>query len=111
MAIREILSIHHSLCSFGVSITHASCTFGDNMSVLNIQQPDYQLHKKHLEISYHVSHESCAAHIIEPFYIPLNQNYADPLTKQLPAPAFQFHFKGLLYDFGTDGACDIDPDV
>ena len=112
MAIEEILSICYSLHSFGVPVTHASHVFGDNMSVLlNIQQPDSQLRKKHLAISYHVSHESCAAHIIEPFYIPSNQNYADPLTKQLPAPAFQYHFKGLLYDFGTDGACDIDPDV
>jgi hypothetical protein len=83
MAIEEIvLSICYLLCSFGVPVTHASCIFGDNMSVpLNIQQPDSQLCKKHLAISYHVSHESCAAHIIEPFYIPLNQNYTDLLTK------------------------------
>jgi hypothetical protein len=70
-----------------------------------------QLHKKHLAISYHIRCESCTAHIIELFYIPLNQNYADPLMKQLPVPAFQYHFKGLLYDFRTEGACDIDPDV
>jgi hypothetical protein len=48
--------------------------------------------------------------INEPFYIPSNQNYVDLLIKQLPVPAFQYHFKGLLYDFGTGGACDIDPD-
>jgi hypothetical protein len=35
----------------------------------------------------------------------------DLLMKQLPVPAFQYHFKGLLYDFGSEGACDIDPDV
>jgi hypothetical protein len=84
------------------------------MSVLlNIQQPDSQLRKKHLAISYHVTHESCAANIVQPFYIPSAQNYADPLTKaqQLPAPLHQYHFKGILYNFGTDGACTIDPDI
>ena len=111
-AIEEILSIRYSLRSFGVPVTSASRVFGDNMSVLlNIQQPDSQLRKKHLAISYHVARESCAARIVEPFYIPSSQNYADPLTKQLAAPAFQYHFKGLLYDIGTDGAVDIDPDV
>jgi hypothetical protein len=79
--------------------------------LFNIQHPDSQLCKKHLVIFYHISHESYAACIIEPFYIPSNQNYVDLLTKQLPAPSFQYHFKGLLYVFGTDGACDIDPDV
>jgi hypothetical protein len=112
MAIEEILSICYSLHSFGVPFTHVCHVFGDNISViLNIQQPDSQLCKKHLAISYHVSHESCAAHIIELFYIPLKQNYADLLTKQPPTPAFQYHFKGFPYDFGTDGACDIDPDI
>jgi hypothetical protein len=110
--IEEILSIHYSLHSFGVPVTHASGIFSDNMSVLlNIQQPDSQLCKKHLAISYHVSNESCAAHIIEPFHISSNQNYANPLMKQLPSPAIQYHFKGLVYDFGTDGVCYIDPDV
>jgi hypothetical protein len=75
MAIEEILSICYSLHSFGMPFTHMSCIFSDNMSVLlNIQQPDSQLHKKHLAVSYHVSCESCAARIIEPFYILLNQN-------------------------------------
>jgi hypothetical protein len=41
MAIKEILSIHYSLHSFGVPVTHVSHIFGDNMSVLlNTQQPD-----------------------------------------------------------------------
>jgi hypothetical protein len=55
--------------------------------------------------------ESCAANIVQPFYIPSVQNYADPLTKHLVAPLHQYHFKGILYDFGTDGARAIDPDT
>jgi hypothetical protein len=71
MAIEEILSIRYSLCSFGVPVNQASNVFGNNMSMLfNIQQPDSQLRKKHLAISYHVTHKSCAANIVQRFYIP-----------------------------------------
>jgi hypothetical protein len=111
-AIEEILLIRYSLHSFEVPVHRASRVFGNIMSVLlNIQQPDSQLQKKHLAISYHVTRESCAANIVQPFYIPSAQNYADPLMKQLPAPLHQYHFKGILYNFGTDGACTIDPDI
>jgi hypothetical protein len=68
------------------------------MSVLlNITEPDSQLKKKHLCITYHILREGIASHVLEAFYIPSAQNYSDFLTKGLVAPVHDYHTNGLLY--------------
>jgi hypothetical protein len=97
-AVQEILSLRYFLRSFGVPVSRASRLFGDNMSVLlNITEPDSQLKKKHLCITYHILREGIASHVLEAFYIPSAQNYSDFLTKGLVAPVHDYHTNGLLY--------------
>jgi Reverse transcriptase (RNA-dependent DNA polymerase) len=95
--IEEILSLRYFLRSFGVPVTRASRVFGDNMSVLiSMTQPDSQLKKKHLCLAYHILRENVACNVVQPFYIPSRQNYADFLTKGLVV--HNYHTNGLLYD-------------
>jgi hypothetical protein len=97
--IEEILSLRYFLQSFGVLVTRASRVFGDNMSVLiSMTQPDSQLKKKHLCLAYHILWENVACNIVQPFYIPSRQNYADFLTKGLVALVHNYHTNGLLYN-------------
>jgi hypothetical protein len=39
-----------------------------------------------------------ACNVVQPFYIPSRQNYADFLTKGLVASVHDYHTNGLLYD-------------
>lgn len=99
----EILSLRYFLRSFGVPVTRASRIFGDNMSVLiSMTQPDSQLKKKHLCITYHILRENVACNVAQPFYIPSCQNYANFLTKGLVAIVHDYHTNGLLYDIPPD---------
>jgi hypothetical protein len=99
--IEELLALCYAMCSFGVLVSRASRIFGDNMSILlNISTPDSQLKKKNLVIAYHLVRENVAALVMEPFYIPSSQNFADFLTKQLASMVHEYHAKGLLYHYG-----------
>jgi hypothetical protein len=98
--IEELLALRYTMHSFGVPVLRASHIFGDNMSILlNISTLHSQLKKKNLAIAYHLVCENVAASVMEPFYIPSSQNFADFLTKQLASMVHEYHAKGLLYHY------------
>ena len=66
--------------------------FGDNLSVIqNVQNPEADLSKKHVAISFHLVREAVAAGIITPHWLQGKYNIADIMTKQIPRPAFRSH--------------------
>ena len=74
----------------GVPITKPSYLFGDNLGVIqNASNPDLDIKKKHVAISYHLVREAIAAKIIAPFWLKGTCNLSDILTKQIGGPEFR----------------------
>jgi hypothetical protein len=72
--------------------------YGDNMAVvLNTTVPSSQLKKKHNAIAYHRVREAVAGSIIFLQHISTKVNFADCLTKPLPAFEFQRAVHPVLF--------------
>ena len=87
------MNICYCLRCLGVNIpADGSCPtkiFGDNLSVFqSAANPDHDLNKKHVAISFHVVHEAVAAGIIEPYWIKSENNMSDIMTKKIPCGSF-----------------------
>lgn len=98
----EAIAMRYILRSFGIPIpADGSCPtrlYGDNFSVItNAQNPEADLHKKHVAISFHVVREAIAAGIIKPYWKHGSSNISDIATKQIDAINFRAHYCAL-YD-------------
>jgi hypothetical protein len=92
-ATEEAMNIRYMLRCLGVNIgTKPTDVFGDNLSVIqNSQNPEADLSKKHVAISFHVVREAIAAGIICPYWLKGKYNLSDIMTKQIPKPEFVKH--------------------
>lgn len=96
-AVEEAQSIRHMLRCLGVPVDSPTKLFGDNLGVIqNAGEPDADLKKKHVAISFHLVREAVAAGIVTPYWIDTNSNFADILTKQIPSVPFLGHVMSLL---------------
>jgi hypothetical protein len=98
IAIDTIVEFRYKLRMLGVPINEPALLLGDNMSVvLNTTLPSSMLKKKHNAIAYHRVREAIAAKITRFAHISSEDNFADVLTKPLPADRFHKLVKPLLF--------------
>ena len=98
VATETIMEHRHKLRMLGVRLEGPALMLGDNMSViLNTTLPSSQLKKKHNAIAYHRTREAIAARVLRFAHTSSEENYADCLTKALPAPKFQPLVRPLLF--------------
>jgi len=92
------IKYRYALLMLGVELDGPTRMFGENNSViLNTTIPSSQLKKKHNAIAYHHVREAISAEIIHFYHIPSVSNFADILTKPLPATIFHILIKPLLF--------------
>ena len=96
------MNICYCLQCLGVNIpadgTCPTKVFGDNLSVIqSASNPDHDLNKKHVVISFHGVREVIAVGIIEPYWIKSENNMSDIMTKQLPWGLFTQHMKYIYW--------------
>lgn len=97
-ATEEIMAMRYLLRSLGVPIAKPTVVFGDNLGViLNVQNPQAQLKKKHNALSFHRVREAVAREIIEPRKIDSADNFADIFTKAIGATEFIGHVHDLSW--------------
>ena len=118
-ATEEAISLRYMLRCLGCNVPagkHATRLFGDNLGViLNASNPEADLTKKHVAISYNVVREAVAAGIVAPYWLKGQWNPADILTKQIPRPGFRSHCDFLFWrpDFhvrDTNNLTEIAPE-
>ena len=97
-ATEEIIHMRYILRSLIVPITRPSNLFGDNLGVIqNASNPDSDIKKKHVAISYHAVRESIAANILVPHWIKGKYNVSDTLTKQIGGSDFHFLLEQVFW--------------
>ena len=91
-ATEEAVGLRYMLRCLGCKIECPTDIFGDNLSVIqNSQNPEADLSKKHVAISFHVTREAVAAGVIRPYWLQGVNNAPDILTKQLSRDAHRRH--------------------
>ena len=96
-ATEECINIRYCLRCLGIPVDEPCNLFGDNLNViLNASNPEADIKKKHVAISFHLVREAIAAGIIAPFWLKGEHNLVDIMTKQINGPAFQ-DFCTLLF--------------
>ena len=101
-ATEEAISLRYMLRCLGCNIpSDGTCPtniFGDNLSVIqNAQNPEADLSKKHVAISFHVTREAVAGGVICPYWLQGQHNIVDILTKQVPKATFRNHCDYLFW--------------
>ena len=92
------MNLRFALRSFGIPVTEPTRIIGDNMSVIqNSTQPDAEVKKKHVSISFHLTREAIAAGVTEPWWICSEENISDVLTKTLTRDLHDRHCITLFY--------------
>ena len=82
VATEGAVNIRYMLRAFGICLDGLSQVFGDNFSVItNAKDPNAELKKKYVALSFHIVHEAIAAGVIEPFWLKGAYNIADIMTK------------------------------
>jgi len=98
IATEMVMEYRNALRSLGVHVEGPATMLGDNNAVvLNTTLPSSQLKKKHQAVSYHRIREAIACGIVEFHHIPSWANYADVMTKPVPARTFQAMVKPILF--------------
>ena len=89
-AVEEAKSLRYTLRSLGCKLSGSTTLYGDNLGMLQSStSPDGTLKKKWESISFHLVRESVATGEGKPRKVESVVNFADALTKALPA--------GILY--------------
>ena len=97
-ACEKAVTIRYLLRSFGVPVDGATKIFGDNFAVIqNAQNPEAELEKKHVALSFHYVRENIAAGIAEPYWLKGKLNLSDIMTKQIVSNEFNAHCDSLFY--------------
>ena len=75
------------------------CTlFGDNLSVIqNVTNPESELKKKHVALSFHFVPEAIAAGIISPIWLKGKHNRSDVMTKQIGVFKYLKHINNMFW--------------
>ena len=90
--------MRYILRCLGVPISKPSNLFGDNLGVIqNASNPDSDIKKKHVAISYHAVRESIAANILVPHWIKGKYNVSDLLTKQIGGSEFHLLLEQMFW--------------
>jgi len=98
IAVEIAMEYRYALRMLGVEIDGPCQMFGDNNSViLNTTLPSSQLKKKHNSVAYHAVQEAIAGNIVKFNHIRSEENYADVMTKPLPAMTFHRLIRTLLF--------------
>ena len=88
-ATEEIMHMRYVLRCLGVPVTKPSALFGNNLGVIqNTSNPDSDIKKKHVAISYHTVREAIAANVLIPYWIKGHYNLSEIMTKQMGGPDF-----------------------
>jgi hypothetical protein len=92
------MEYRYCLRMLGVEVDGPVRMFGDNNSViLNTTLPSSMLKKKHQSIAYHAVRNAQAAGILVFEHVKSEDNWADVLTKPLPANRFHALVRPLLF--------------
>ena len=82
VASEESIELRYILRSLGVLIIGATSLCGENLGmIISITNPDSELKKKHVAISYHKLRECAAAGIVNPIKVCTTVNRADIFMK------------------------------
>ena len=96
-ATEECMSIRYCLRCLSIPVDEPCNSFGDNLNViLNVSNPEADIQKDHVAISFHLVREAITAEIIEPFWLKDEHKLVDIVTEQINGPAFQ-EFCKLLF--------------
>ena len=96
--VEEIHHLRYMLRCLGIPVTKASSLFGDNLGVIqNAANPDSDLKKKHVAISYHAVREAIAAGSVMPYWLKGKVNMSDIMTKQIGGPEFRAFVDTLFW--------------
>ena len=99
VASEEAIAIHYMLRSLGVTVRGATALCGDNLGmIMSSTNPDSELKKKHVAISFHKLRECAAAGIVNLIKVCTTVNRSDILTKRSPAGTL-----GILSDESYGG--------
>ena len=97
-AAEKAVTIRYLLRSFGVPVKGATNVFGDNFAVIqNAQNPEADLDKKHVALSFHYVRECIAAGVLRPYWLKGKLNMSDIMTKQIVSTEFNAHCDSLFY--------------
>ena len=103
-ATEEAISIRFALRSFGIPVVEPTRILGDNMSVIqNATNPDVEVKKKHVAISFHLTQEAIAAGVIEPWWLGGTANLSDIMTKQIGRDPNDRHCRTLFFQPSAAG--------
>ncbi len=88
---REVLWIHQFLCEIGFKESAPTPLKIDSTSAIHtIETPDQVSNRtKHINVAYHWIHEAVKAKIMQPEYVPIEDNVADICTKSLMRPKYE----------------------
>ena len=82
LASEESIAIRYMLCSLGVPVTGDTALCGDNLGmIMSSTNPDSELKKNHVAISFHKLRECAAVLIVNPIKVCTTVNRADIFTK------------------------------
>ena len=82
VACEEAIAIRYMLRSLGVPMLGATALCGDNLGmIMSLTNPDSELKKKHVAISFHKLRECAAAGIVNLIKVCTTVNRSDILTK------------------------------
>ena len=88
----EAVSLRYMLRCLGVPVTEPTVLWGDNLGVIqSATNPEADLKKKHVALSFHFTREMIAAEVTEARHVPGEHNQSDLATKVLPAKTFHYH--------------------
>ena len=94
VASEEAIALRYMLRSLGVPVIGDTALCGDNLGmIISSTNPDSELKKKHVDISYHKLRESAAVRIFNPIKVCMTVNIFDIFTKGVSAGTL-----GSLYD-------------
>ena len=84
------MNMRYMLRCLGIPVQSPSYLLGDNLGVIqNANNPEADIKKKHVAISFHVVREAIAAGIIHPLWLQGEFNTSDMLTKQMGGPQYR----------------------
>ena len=96
--VEEISHLRYMLRCLGIPVKTASSLFGDNLGVIqNAANPESDLKKKHVAISYHAVREAIASNTVVPYWLKGKVNMSDIMTKQIGGPEFRAFVDTLFW--------------
>jgi hypothetical protein len=97
VCVEQIIDLRNTLRYLGVPVREKSYMFGENESVVDSSmQLNASLHKHHTMLSFHCVREAIAAGILGFYFLPVDDNPADILSKHWGYTQIKDRLKSLL---------------